>query len=54
MSLAQVIVVLACEVSQTLELFEEGLEEVLKCLEIRDLSGLWPEMPSQQRMVSVL
>ena len=37
-----------------IKLFEEGLEEVLKCLEIRDLSGLWPEMPSHQRMVSVI
>ena len=54
MCLAQVIVVLACQVSEALKLPEEGLQEFIKGSELTYFACPWSEMPAHERMISVV
>ena len=51
MCLAQVLVVLACQVSEALKLPEEGLQEFIKGSELTYFACPWSEMPAHERMM---
>ena len=52
--LAQQIVVFAGQISQALQLYEEGLKELIESLEVCDLTRLRPHAPAHQRMIAVV